>query len=217
MTNDEQRESGNAGFLARCKKMILETDLHLIGSLGKPHGFSGEISLTCPDGISILPDGAHIWLRIDGLFVPFFVKNFRPRNDSAAYIKIEGVDSAEQAKKMNGLDVWIERLNGEKEPARSNFSASYSEIAAHRSEIAAHHGDKCAEILGYTLYDDVTQCAAGMIEAVDNTTANTLFCVAAPNGREILVPAHSDLIVRIDREARAVVMRLPEGLLDGGE
>lgn len=185
--------------------MILETDLHIIGSLGKTHGPDGEISLTCPDGISILPDGAHIWLRIDGLFVPFFIKQFRPNSRSSAYIRIEGINSAEQAKKMNGLNVWTERPNSENEPLVSNLFQPVSTSQPFNE-------DKDTEILGYALYDEA-QGAVGTIEAVDDTTANVLFCVAAPDGRQLLVPAHDDLIVRIDREARAVVMRLPDGLL----
>lgn len=181
--------------------MIHETDLYNIGNLGRPHGLSGEITLICHDETGIELNGSFIWLRIDGLLVPFFIEGSRPHSNITAYIKIEGINSAEQAKKMNGLEVWKEKPFGEKQPqTRAN-------VVENKNNVESFSG-----YIVYNAHDKV-----GTIVDVDTSTPNTLFILAMSDGQRMLVPAHNDLIVNIDHETRTLVMCLPDGLLTDRE
>lgn len=54
----------------------------------------------------------------------------------------------------------------------------------------------------------------GTVKSVDYSTANTLFNVETPDGREIMIPASEDFIKDIDTEKHIIAVDLPEGLLD---
>lgn len=56
--------------------------------------------------------------------------------------------------------------------------------------------------------DDHTFVSLGTIEAVDETTMNTLLIL--DNGR--MVPAHEDLILSLDMDTERLIMNLPSGL-----
>ena len=56
-----------------------------------------------------------------------------------------------------------------------------------------------SEIVGFKLID---------------STINTLFDITTPAGDSLLVPAHEELIEKVDAEARAIWTRLPEGIMD---
>ena len=61
---------------------------------------------------------------------------------------------------------------------------------------------------------DGSQQTLGTVTSVDLTTINTLFELRTPDGKSLLIPANDDFITDIDRDARCITMRLPEGLLD---
>jgi 16S rRNA processing protein RimM len=61
---------------------------------------------------------------------------------------------------------------------------------------------------GWQVVDSV--CGAlGEIDYVEDSTANTIFCIEGK-----LVPATEDFIERIDAKERTIYMNLPDGLLD---
>ena len=56
-------------------------DVYKIGRLGKPHGVKGEISFNFDDDIFDREDADYIILDIDGILVPFFIEEYRFKND----------------------------------------------------------------------------------------------------------------------------------------
>ena len=71
-----------------------------------------------------------------------------------------------------------------------------------------------SEIVGFKLIDSTTGREVGTIDHVDDSTINTLFDINTPAGDSLLVPAHEELIEKVDAEARAIWTRLPEGIMD---
>ena len=71
-----------------------------------------------------------------------------------------------------------------------------------------------AQIVGYTIVDVQGGSHVGTIESVDDSTANLLFAVATPDGCELLLPAHAELVEYVDTERQEVGMHLPEGITD---
>ena len=166
--------------------MIRQEDVYKIGFLGKPHGVKGEISFSFQDDIFDRNDAEYLILDIDGILVPFFMQEYRFKNDETALIKFCDIDNANQAQELTGRSVYFPR----------------------RTEIADEEEVSWAEIIGYHVVDSITATEVGTITSVDDATINTLF--ELDNG--LLIPASDELIEHIDAAKRQIIMQIPEGL-----
>ena len=77
--------------------MIRKDEVFKIGMFNKPHGVKGEISFTFTDDIFDRVDGEYLICLLDGIFVPFFMEEYRFRSDTTALVKLERVDTAAPA------------------------------------------------------------------------------------------------------------------------
>ena len=98
--------------------MIRREDVYKIGRLGKPHGVKGEISFNFDDDIFDREDADYIILDIDGILVPFFIEEYRFKNDETALMILEGIDSQEKAANLTGLDVYFPRELADRDEER---------------------------------------------------------------------------------------------------
>lgn len=167
--------------------MIREEDIYKIGVITRTHGVRGEVSFSFTDDVWDRVDADYLVLRIDGLLVPFFLEEYRFRSDTVALLKFQDIDSADEAKELCGLEVCFHHALT---PEREEEDYTWRYFTGFR--IVDH---KAGEL--------------GTVERVEDSTANVLFEVG---GR--FIPAAEDFIERIDHQARAIYMRLPEGLLD---
>lgn len=168
--------------------MIRKEDVFKIGRLGKSHGVKGDISFPFDDDVFDRVEADYLILDIDGILVPFFIEEYRFRNDNTAIIKFEGVDSQERARELTGCDVYFPR-----------------ELAD-----SAEDGLSWSAIVGFDILEVKSGKVIGRIASIDDSTLNILFCLE--DGR--LIPATDDLITAIDQQARTITMHIPEGLLE---
>jgi len=168
--------------------MIKQEEVFKIGRLGKPHGVKGEISFQFNDDIFDTADADYLVLDIDGILVPFFIDEYRFRNDSLALIKFCDIDTQERASELTGCDVYFPRHLTEEDNETPSL----------------------AMLVGYRLVDFSTQKEIGTITSIDDQTANILF--ELQDGR--LIPASDDLIHHIDTQQQEIIMDIPEGLLE---
>ncbi|MBO4482962.1 MAG: 16S rRNA processing protein RimM [Prevotella sp.] len=169
--------------------MIKEQDIYKIGVIGKAHGVKGELSIQIDDDIFDRVDAEYLVLKLDGIFVPFFMEEYRFKSDSVVLVKFEGVDTQERARELTGVEVYFPRELAEQD---ENAELSYSAL------------------VGYTLIDDNSRKAVGTIAYVDEQTINIMF--ELEDGR--LIPASEELIVDVDQKARTITLDIPEGILD---
>ena len=168
--------------------MIRKEDVFKIGRLGKSHGVKGDISFPFDDDVFDRVEADYLILDIDGILVPFFIEEYRFRNNTTAIIKFEGVDSQERARELTGCDVYFPR-----------------ELAD-----SAEDGLPWSAIVGFDILEVKSGKVIGRIASIDDSTLNILFCLE--DGR--LIPATDDLITAIDQQARTITMHIPEGLLE---
>ena len=168
--------------------MIRENDVYQIGKLGKTHGVKGEISFLFDDDIFDRVDADYLILKVDGIFVPFFIEEYRFRSDANAIIKFEDIDTQERARELTGCEVYFPRELADSDDNSISWAA----------------------IVGFDIIEVESGNKIGRIASVDDTTLNILFCLE--DGR--LIPASEDLITAIDQQARSITMHLPAGLLD---
>ena len=168
--------------------MIHEEDIYQIGKLGKTHGVKGEISFLFDDDIFDRVDADYLILKVDGIFVPFFIEEYRFKSDTNAIIKFEDIDTQERARELTGCEVYFPRELADSDDGSISWAA----------------------IVGFDIIDAESGNKIGRISTIDDTTINILF--ELEDGR--LIPASEDLITAIDQQARTIMMRLPAGLLD---
>lgn len=87
--------------------MIKREDVYKIGVFNKPHGIHGELSFTFTDDIFDRVEAEYLICLLDGIFVPFFLEEYRFRSDSTALVKLEGVDTAERARMFTNVEVYF--------------------------------------------------------------------------------------------------------------
>lgn len=172
--------------------MIRKDEVYKIGRLGKPHGVKGEISFQFDDDVFDRVDANYLVLDIDGILVPFYMEEYRFKNDEVALMKFEDIDTQEAVRQYTGCDVFFPRHLSDSD----DDSLSW------------------AEIIGFSLVDAQTGVNVGTINHVDDSTLNLLFDIVTPDGDDLLVPANNDLIEEVDADKRIIRMALPEGLLD---
>lgn len=173
--------------------MIPRHRLTYIGVLTATHGLRGEMSAVVDSAAAdMLEDMSHVFVSLDGLMVPFAISGVRRRGAQGVLISLKGVTSEAEAVRLRGAELFTDMDLVEDDDADAD-------------------GFYLEDLIGYDLYDGETPI--GKIDDYDDTTENTLFVVAAPDG-QALVPATDDLIVEVDTDLRRIIMSLPEGLLN---
>lgn len=171
--------------------MIKREEVYKIGIFNKPHGIHGELLFTFTDDIFDRVEAEYIVCLLDGIFVPFFIEEYRFRSDTTALMKLEGVDTAERARMFTNVEVWFPVKHAdEAEPEELTWNYF---VGFRMEEI--HHG------------------YLGDVAEVDTSTLNTLF-VVDHNGEELLIPAQEEFITDIDQKHKVITVSLPAGLVN---
>jgi 16S rRNA processing protein RimM len=172
--------------------MIKKEEVYKIGLFNKPHGIHGELQFTFTDDIFDRVDCDYLICLLDGIFVPFFIEEYRFRSDSTALVKLEGIETAERARMFTNVEVYF--------PVKHAEEAEDGELSWNF-------------FVGFRM-EDVRHGELGEVVEVDTTTVNTLFVVEQEDGEELLVPAQEEFIVEINQEKKLITVELPEGLLN---
>ena len=151
----------------------------------------GELLFTFDDDIFDQVEADYIVCLMDGILVPFFFESYRFRSDSTALIKLEGIDTEQQARRMTNVEVYFPKEHAEK---------------LDDNELTWNY------FVGF-LIKDINKGEIGKVTDVDDSTINTLF-VVDHKGNEVLIPAQEDFMVDLDRKKKVITMHLPEGLLE---
>jgi 16S rRNA processing protein RimM len=163
-----------------------------LGSLIKPHGLKGDIqAFWDTDNIDLYLSIESILVEQKGQLVPFFVENLRPQVGQKVLIKLEGIDTIEQAEEFRKLKLFLP----------DEFVPKLKE-----DEFFYH------EIIGF-MVSDVEAGEIGQIDTIYNLPQNDLLVIKRKE-KEILIPLKKELIKEFNRENKSILMQLPEGLLD---
>ena len=167
--------------------MIKKEEVYKIGRLGKAHGVKGEVSFQFDDDIFDRVDADYLVLEIEGILVPFFMEEYRFRNDSVCLVKFCDVDTQQQASELTGCNVYFPRALAEEDDVQPSL----------------------ASLVGFSIVNAANGETVGHIDAVDDSTLNVLFVL--DDGR--LIPASDDFVTDIDMTHQTITMNIPEGLL----
>jgi 16S rRNA processing protein RimM len=168
------------------------TEFEKIGRTKKSHGKNGELRLDIElHFLSTCLSAEFLFLDLDGNIVPFAVDFFRDVGD--ILVKFLHIDSLEKASKLVDVDIYI--------PSMDINTIPVTESKLHYTHLE-----------GYTMFDE-QEIQIGVIDVVREFPEQEM-AVIFRNNKEILVPLHADLIVKVDHEKNTVTVSIPDGLLE---
>ena len=106
-------------------------------------------------------------------------------------LKVKGIDDMNEAEKVKGLYLKIDRKNAKKLPKDTYF---------------------IADLLGLQVYSDKEELL-GKVEDIFRTGANDVYVVKDEKGKQLLLPGIPEVIKEIDLEKEKIIVHLLKGLV----
>jgi 16S rRNA processing protein RimM len=164
----------------------------LIGILTRTHGAQGTIMLRLQSmEADELPEMEWVFVEIDGLPVPFLVNEVRSLQTDKVILSLDTVFTEPRARELVGCRVFV--------PAKGRHGKSEKNTGL-------------SEIKGYTVIDQQYGEIGKIIEIVA-ITGNPLLRIRSDQ-KEILIPAHRDIILKISKKNKTVLIKAPDGLTE---
>jgi 16S rRNA processing protein RimM len=170
----------------------MDTDAcYKIGYIMKPHGLKGEVTISLdPEAPDDLSNVETVFVEIRKKLLPFSIEGISLRG-SKAFLKLEEVDTPEQAQDISKSSLYLPKSSRPKS-GRGEF---YDD-----------------EVIGFEVVDTATG-PLGKITEVVQAGPNKLLSVAY-QGREVLVPLNSPFIESVNKTRKKITVSLPDGFLD---
>lgn len=106
-------------------------------------------------------------------------------------LKVKGIDDMNEAEKVKGLYLKIDRKNAKKLPKDTYF---------------------IADLLGLEVYSDENKLL-GKVDDIFRTGANDVYVIKDEKGKQLLLPGIPDVIKEIDLEKEIIIVHLLKGLV----
>ena len=152
----------------------------------KSNGTEGELLISFFD---VAPEDIDlqepVYIEIDGLPVPFYFESFTQRGTGRALVRLTGVRSLKDADELAGKAILADYFEEEDENS----------------------------LTGWTVVDESIGIV-GVVSDYEDIPGNTCIWVRRPDGNEVLLPLHEDLIQWMDPASRQISLTIPEGLLE---
>ncbi len=177
--------------------MINKEDIVEIGRFQKTHALKGELNALLDIDGDYFVDGHALIVSIDGIFVPFYADTVRPKGSESYLVKLNGVDTQEQAQQFVNKEIY---------GLRENLVDYYDDPDLEMVD----------DFIGYKIMDS-SLGEVGKVVDVDDSTANVLLIVESPDGRRIFVPVAEEFINAVDEHKQVIETSLPDGLINLNE
>jgi 16S rRNA processing protein RimM len=158
-----------------------------IAQVLKSNGTEGELLISFFD---VAPEDIDlqepVYIEFDGLPVPFYFESFTQRGTNRALVRLTGVRSLKDADELAGRAILADYFEEEDE----------------------------SSLVGWTVIEEQNIGIVGFVVDYENIPGNPCIWVRRPDGTEVLLPLHEDLIQWMDPASRQISLLIPEGLLE---
>ena len=170
---------------------MTKNDCFFFGKITKTHGLKGEITIKLDvANPSDFTELRYLLIEEKGNFIPYFIENLKITGDKM-FVQLQDVTKMEQAVVFIGKAVF---LPNEMMPQLAEDEFYYQEI------------------VGFKLID-VTKGEIGVISNVLEYPTQAVIQVMK-DGKEVLIPIHDDIIQKVNKKAKTLTVKAPEGLID---
>ena len=170
---------------------MTKNDCFFFGKITKTHGLKGEITVKLDvANPGDFKDLRYVLIEDRGNLIPYFIENQKINGDKMI-VQLQDVKKVEQAVAFMGKAVFLpNELMPELEDDDFYFQ----------------------EIVGFKMVD-VLKGEIGEISDVLEYPTQAVIQVMK-DGKEILIPIHDDIIQKVDKKAKILTVKSPEGLID---
>lgn len=179
--------------------MITEKEITPAGEFVKTHGIHGELNASISVNEEFLRLYPMFICLMDGIYVPFFIEEMRPRGARAVLIRPHDVNSETEAKLFAGKTIYILKRD----------LLDYEE----RFDADEDHGAYADDLIGYSV-DDARAGHLGVITSIEDSTANMLFILRTPEDKTLYIPVAEPFITSINHDDKTLGTDLPDGLVN---
>lgn len=163
----------------------------MFGLFLKTHGIDGQLVMR----VDTLPvadpeQNEPVFVEIDGIPVPFFIKQFRFLSDDTAIVQLDEVDTSQQASEFINCRVFL-----------------HKDKVGVEDEIIDYK-----ELEGFRVNDEQHDGTGILLQVLEHT--ENIIMVVEWNGEEVLIPFHEDIVRNIDYRNRVIDVSVPDGLFD---
>ncbi len=168
-------------------------DCFYLGKIAKKFSFKGEVLIYLDtDEPELYENMESVFVEFNKNLVPFFIENSSLHKNDFLRVRFEDVDSEAEADKLIGLEVYL--------PLSMLPKLEGNKFYFH-------------EVIGFEI-EDKRLGTIGIIQSINDSTAQPLFEVLQNGVTEILIPMIDHFMVEVDRKNKKIVMDLPEGLVE---
>ena len=157
-----------------------------LGYISRKHGYKGEFNIKL-ESTPKHKELGHLFIEMNGNLVPFFIDSFRMKKETIALVKLEDINSEEDAQSLIGKEIYL--------PLEFLDETQQNELHT---------------LIGFEVVD-ATHGNIGKVTNILDNSAQELFQI--DNGtQEILIPITEEFIQKI--EGNTLYLQTPEGLID---
>ena len=166
-------------------------DCFELGYFTRTKGLRGELQAFLDvDDPSYYQRLDSVLISIDHDLVPFAIERITVQG-AIAVLKLEGIDHIDQASELKSHKLHL--------PLTSLPQLKPDQFYFH-------------DLINYKIVDR-KMGELGIVGSIYNLPNNDLFAVEY-QGREVLIPIHNDLIHKVDKDKKIILVDMPDGLLD---
>ena len=163
-----------------------------IGQIVTTNGIKGFVKVNpFTDNIKRYDDLKSVYIEYKSELLEFKIEEVRYYKNQVI-LKLEGIDSIEEANKYRNCYLKIKREDAVKLPENTYF---------------------IADLIGIQVFDESNNFLGNIVD-IFSTGSNDVYVVKNEIGKEILLPAISEVIKQIDIKNSKMVVNLIEGLND---
>ena len=161
-----------------------------LGYVLKTHGLKGELVIVIDaDNPQEYSEMESVFVEVNKKLVPFFIERIQLSGEKAI-IRLEEIDSIEEAKKFKGSRIFLPL-----------------DVLPDLDEGYYFH-----ELIGFQVIDS-KEGKLGTISGVFDAGSQDLIAMHYQE-KEVLIPLTDEVVTKVDKKSKTIYSTLPDGLLD---
>lgn len=163
-----------------------------IGQIVNTHGLKGYLKIMpFTDDVSIFDTLKTVYVMYKGNLVNFNIEDVRYVKNML-HLKLENINDIDEAEKYKGCYLKIDRNNAKKLDKNTYF---------------------IVDLIGIDVYN-MNNEKIGVLEDIIKTGSNDVYFVKCNDGKQILLPAISKAIKKIDIENNLIIVDVNQGVVN---